>query len=255
MNDKRLITKQIWKIGDSRKVLCDVSGVNLVVTSPPYNVGKEYESVLSLDDYEKMLTEVYTACYNSMVTNSRICVNAPSNMKHPDGYLFNPAYHNYNALLRSGFKYRETITWVQGRDSQTAWGSWRSPVAPWLRHRTEIIYVFYKGNWNLNRKGETCLTKEEFMHYVVDLWTMKTARRKENGHPAPFPEELPIRCIKLFSYIGDLILDPFLGRGTTLRACRLTNRNGIGIELNQAYENELRAFSYADIPPLDIYGD
>jgi site-specific DNA-methyltransferase (adenine-specific) len=149
--------------GDSRDVLKNINGIHLVVTSPPYNVGKEYESVLSLEEYEKMLTEVYIACYNSMVDNSRICVNAPSNMKHPDGFIFNPAYHNYNALLKAGFKYRETITWAQGRDSQTAWGSYKSPSAPWLRHQTEIIYVFYKGEWNLNRKGETDLTKKDFM--------------------------------------------------------------------------------------------
>lgn len=247
------IMKQRWIIGDSREVLKTISGVNLVVTSPPYNVGKEYEQVKSLEEYENYLTQVYYACYNSMTDNSRICVNAPSNMRHPDGFVFNPAFHNYNALLKSGFKYRETITWVQGRDSETAWGSWCSPSAPWLRHQTEVIFVFYKGDWNLNRKGESSLTKKEFMHYVVDVWTMQTAKRKEKGHPTPFPEELPIRCIKLFSYVGDLVVDPFAGRGTTLRACRLTNRRGIGIEINPKYEKELRDFSYVDIPPLDAW--
>lgn len=248
-----MIAKQKYVIGDSKDVLKSIGGVNLVVTSPPYNVGKEYEDVLTLDEYENMLTGVYTACFDSMIENSRICVNAPSNMKHPDGFIFNPAFHNYNALVKSGFKYRETITWLQGRDSQTAWGSWRSPSAPWLRHQTEIIYVFYKGDWNLDRKGESCLTKEEFMHYVVDVWTMQTARRKKEGHPAPFPTELPKRCIKLFSYIGDMVLDPFAGRGTTLRACRETNRNGIGIELNPKYESELKDFSLIHTPPIDIY--
>ena len=245
--------KQKYIIGDSRDVLKNIHGVNLVVTSPPYNVGKEYEEVLTLNEYEQMLTEVYTACYNSMVEDSRICVNAPSNMKHPDGFLFNPAYHNYNALLKSGFNYRETIIWAQGRDSQTAWGSWKSPSAPWLRHQTEIIYIFYKGNWKLGRVGESCLTTEEFMHYVVDLWTMKPAQRKKNGHPAPFPTELPRRCIKLFCYVGDIVLDPFAGRGTTLRACRETNRFGIGIEKNPKYEDELKDFALINNPRLDFY--
>jgi len=246
--------KQQWIIGDSREVLKAVSGVNLVITSPPYNVGMEYEKTLSLEEYEAFLVEVYTACYNSMVENSRICINIPYNMTHPDGNIFNPYIHNYNALIKSGFKYRETITWNQNNsDNDTAWGSWCSPSAPWLRHQTEVIIVMYKGTWKLNRKGDTDLTRDDFLKYVVDIWSMSVARRKENGHPAPFPEELPIRCMKLFSYVGDTILDPFLGRGTTLRACRLTNRNGIGIEINPKYEKELREFSYADIPPLEVY--
>lgn len=249
-----MITKQIYKIGDSKEILKTISGVNLVVTSPPYNVGKEYEKTLSLEEYETFLSNVYTACYNSMVDNSRICVNIPYSASHPDGFIFNPMFHNYNALLKSGFKYRETITWNQNNsDNDTAWGSWCSPSAPWLRHQTEVILVMYKGTWKLNRNGETDLTRDEFLKYVVDMWSMAVARRKENGHPAPFPEELPIRCIKLFSYIGDLVLDPFLGRGTTLRACRLTNRNGIGIEINPKYEKELRKFSYVDIPSLESW--
>lgn len=249
-----MISSQMYIIGDSRNVLKDITDVNLVVTSPPYNVGKEYEDILTLDEYEQMLIEVYTACYNSMVNNSRICVNVPYNASHPDGFVFNPYMVNYNALLKSGFQYRETITWNQNNsDNDTAWGSWCSPSAPWLRHQIETILVMYKGDWKLNRKGETDLTPDEFMTCVKDLWSMPTAKRKKNGHPAPYPIELPERCIKLFSYVNDLILDPFVGRGTTLLACRLTNRNGIGIELNKNYENELKNFALLHTPPLEAY--
>jgi site-specific DNA-methyltransferase (adenine-specific) len=246
--------KQVYKIGDSREVLKTISGVNLVITSPPYNVGKEYEDILSLSEYEQMLTEVYTSCYNSMSENSRICVNIPYNMTHPNGDVYNPYICNYTALIKSGFKYRETITWNQNNsDNDTAWGSWCSPSAPWLRHQTEVILVMYKGDWKLNRKGETDLTKEEFLKYVVDVWSMPTARRNKNGHPTPFPVELPIRCIKLFSFIGDLVLDPFAGRGTVLRACRETNRNGIGIEIKPEYEAELRDFALIHTPSLETW--
>ncbi len=240
--------KQEYIIGDSREILKNIFGINLVVTSPPYNVNKEYEKELTLDEYEKMLTEVYTACYNSMVENSRICVNVPYNMTHPNGDIFNPYIHNYNALIKSGFKYRETVTWNQNDSyNDTAWGSWCSPSAPWLRHQIEVIIVMYKGVWKLNRKGNTDLNRDDFLKYITDIWSMPTARRNKNGHPTPFPDELPIRCIKLFSYIGDLVLDPFLGRGTTLRACRITNRNGIGIEINLKYEEEIKKYSYNNV--------
>lgn len=246
-----MTTTQMYIIGDSKTVLKNVSDVNLVVTPPPYNVGKEYEDVLTLDEYEQMLVDVYTACYSCMSENSRICVNVPYNMKHPNGEIFNPYICNYNALARSNFKYRETITWNQNNsDNDTAWGSWCSPSAPWLRHQTEVIIVMYKGDWNLRRKGETDLTSADFLKYVVDIWSMPTARRKKNGHPAPFPVELPKRCIKLFSYIGDMVLDPFAGRGTTLRACRELCRNGVGVELNEKYESELRDFALIHTPQL-----
>ncbi len=220
--------------GDSKEVLKSINNVNLVVTSPPYNVGKEYELNLTIEEYEQMLIDVYTACYNSMIENSRICVNVPYSMTSHDNTISNPYITNYNALIKSGFKYKDTITWNQNNSgNDTAWGSWCSPSSPWIRHQIEVIIIMYKGEWKLNRKGKSDLIRDEFLKYVVDMWSIPPSTI--NGHPAIFPEELPKRCIKLFSYIGDTILDPFVGSGTTSYVAKKIGRNSIGIDLRKDY--------------------
>ena len=133
-----------------------------------------------------------------------------------------------------GFKYHSTIVWNEGNVSRrTAWGSWLSASAPYVIAPVELIIVMYKGNaWKKKEKGQNDITKEEFMSWTNGLWTFNGERAKKIGHPAPFPIELPKRCIKLFSYVGDTVLDPFLGSGTTALAAKRVNRKCVGLELN-----------------------
>jgi len=226
------------RYGDCRAVLPTLERkFQLLVTSPPYNTGQEYETKMSEQQYYEFMLSCYKAIYEVMDDNSRLCVNVPFNMTNPEGGISNVYMINCNAMNACGFKYRETIIWDQlNAENDTAWGSWKSASAPWLRHKTEAIAVYYKGDWK-REKGVNDITRDEFLAYVVDIWRMNVARRE--GHPCPYPVELAMRCIKLFSFVGDWVLDPFLGSGSTLRACRESGRNGVGIELHEKYRPEI----------------
>ena len=136
-----------------------------------------------------------------------------------------------------GWKYHSTIIWNEGNISRrTAWGSWLSASAPYVIAPVEVIIVMYKGQWKKTHKGTSDITKEEFMAWTNGVWTFNGQSKKgAGGHPAAFPIELPRRCIKLFSYVGDTVLDPFLGSGSTLLAASLNSRIGIGVDIDIDY--------------------
>ena len=135
-----------------------------------------------------------------------------------------------------GYKYQSTIVWNEGNISRrTAWGSWLSASAPYVIAPVELILVLYRDSWKKLEKGISDISREEFMAWTNGLWTFNGESKKRIGHPAPFPIELPERCIKLFSYVGDTVLDPFLGSGTTLLAAKMFDRSGIGIEIDKSY--------------------
>jgi site-specific DNA-methyltransferase (adenine-specific) len=136
-----------------------------------------------------------------------------------------------------GFKYHSTIIWnEQNISRRTAWGSWMSATAPYVIAPVEVIIVLYKQRWKkTSGSGRSDITKEEFLEWTNGVWNFSGESKKRVGHPAPFPLELPRRCIKLFSFVGDVVLDPFLGSGTTLLACLQTGRKGIGVEIDRNY--------------------
>jgi len=209
--------------------------IDLVITSPPYNVGKEYEDNLTPDEYYNFILSVLKEILRILKPAGRVCWNVPYQM-YPKSYdaPYSQHYFSMKAIMESGLKFRDNITWNQQvSDNETAWGSWNSPSSPWLRHQTEAIIIAYKGSWKLQKKGKSDLTAGEFMKYILDKWDMQSAKRA--GHPAPFPIELPYRCIKLFSWVSAIVLDPFAGSGTTALACKLLNRNFIGIEVKPKY--------------------
>ena len=136
-----------------------------------------------------------------------------------------------------GWKYHSTIIWnEQNISKRTAWGSWLSASAPFVIAPVEVIVVLYKERWKkISGSGKSDISKEEFIEWTNGVWNFMGESKKRIGHPAPFPVELPKRCIKLFSFVGDTVLDPFLGSGSTLIACVLTNRKGIGVEIDKNY--------------------
>ncbi len=217
--------------------------IDLVITSPPYNVGKEYESELSEDEYYQFLLSVFVQIKRLLKDDGRFCWNVPYQMYSKEmSHEISQWYFSVKAIYESGLKFRDNITWKQPPQSATAWGSFKSASSPWIRHETEAIIIGYKESWKKLNKGESTITAQDFSKHSKDYWEMPTERR--NGHPAPYPFELVKRCLNLFSYKGDTILDPFIGSGTTAIVCRKLGRNCIGLETSSEYcelaENRLK---------------
>lgn len=207
--------------------------VDLIVTSPPYGVGMDYEIDVSREEYIKLVNDSCKEFKRVLKPDGRAVINVPFTMNYNNALSL--VMHEWmTAFLGTGLNIRDIIIWNQSNSGDaTAWGSWRSASSPWLRHQCEGIIVGFKDQWKKIRKGESDITRDEFMKYVVDLWTMPCARNAD--HPAVFSEELPYRAIKLFSYIGDTVLDPFVGSGTTMKVGLRLKRNIIGIDKEKKY--------------------
>lgn len=219
------------------KTLLQEKSLDLIVTSPPYNVGIEYNSNEDSNSYESYLEfsqKWIGNCYFWAKDGARFCLNIPLD-KNKGGQQSVGA--DLTTLAKQiGWNYHSTIIWNEGNISRrTAWGSWLSASAPYVIAPVELIVVLYKGAWKKKHKGESDISKEEFMAWTNGLWSFNGESKKRIGHPAPFPRELPKRCIKLFSYVGDVVFDPFCGSGTTMIESYLNNRQFIGIELDKAY--------------------
>ena len=221
--------------------LIEENSIDLIVTSPPYNVDIHYNSFRDDIPYEKYLefTEKWLRkAYLLMKPDGRMCLNIPlDKSKGRKEAGFQSVYVDIVHIAKKvGWKYFSTIIWNEGNISRrTAWGSWLSAKAPYVIAPVEVIVVFYKERWSKIKKGKSDISKKEFMEWTNGVWTFSGESKKKVGHPAPFPIELPKRCIKLFSFVGDTVLDPFLGSGGTLIACALLNRKGLGIDIDEKY--------------------
>lgn len=222
---------------DFLKKVLEPSSVDLIVTSPPYNVGiaySQHEDSGSYKDYLDFSKNWLAEAYRVLKDDGRLCLNIPLD-KNKGGNKSVGADLTVIAK-RVGFNYHSTIIWNEGNISRrTAWGSFMSASAPYVIAPVEIIVILYKKQWRKIKRGNNDISKKDFMDWTNGLWTFSGESKKRVGHPAPFPVELPRRCIKLFSYVGDTVLDPFLGSGTTLIACHQNNRKGIGIEIDPKY--------------------
>lgn len=212
--------------------------IDLIVTSPPYNVDIQYNSHrddISYPEYLEFTRAWLSRCYQFLKEDGRFCLNIPLD-KNKGGQQSVGA--DVTTIAKQiGFQYHSTIVWNEGNISRrTAWGSWISAAAPFVIAPVELIVVLYKKRWRKtsgSRKSD--ITRDEFMNWTNGVWTFSGESKKKVGHPAPFPLELPRRCIKLFSFVGDTVLDPFAGSGTTLIAAAMLNRIGIGIEIDPQY--------------------
>jgi DNA modification methylase len=227
-------------LGDCLKVLPTIpsESVDLIITSPPYNVGKDYQKYscddLPKEEYQKLLETVIKESYRILKIGGRLAINVPNAIMSKKEMIFlSPLVHNI--CFENKFIPREFIIWDKGIIPAygTAWGSYKSPSCPYLRNCSEAILVYSKVDMKLHHKGQTDLREDEWLKWTRDIWHFNPT--KINGHPTPFPEELPKRLIKLYSFIGDTILDPFLGSGTTMKVARDLKRSCIGIEINPKY--------------------
>ena len=215
------------------------ASVDLIITSPPYNVDIHYNSHadnLTYEDYLEFTEKWIKKCFYIARNEGRLLLNIPLD-KNKNGQKSVGA--DITKIAKDiGWKYHSTIIWNEGNISRrTAWGSFMSASAPYVITPVELIIILYKDSWKKTGGSKhNDITKREFMDWTNGLWTFQGQSKKgAGGHPAPFPIELPRRCIKLFSFIGDTVLDPFMGSGTTLIASYLYNRKGIGIDIDKEY--------------------
>ena len=209
--------------------------VHLMVTSPPYNVRKDYDQDLSLEEYRELLSKVFRETHRVLVTGGRACVNVANLGRKP--YLPLHAFVIQD-MIEAGFHMRGEIIWDKGASAaaSTAWGSWLSASNPVLRDVHEYILVFSKQSFSRKVDGsQSTIERDEFLEWTKSIWRIPAVSARKIGHPAPFPEELPERLIKLYTYRGDVVLDPFAGSGTTCVAALKSGRGYVGYEIEGEY--------------------
>ena len=212
------------------------NSVHLMVTSPPYNVGKEYDENLTLNEYREFLKRVWSEVKRVLVPGGRACINIANLGRKP--YIPLHAYM-IEDMLDLGFLMRGEIIWNKASSGSpsTAWGTWLSAKNPILRDIHEYILVFSKRSFARDRieNKKSTISKEEFLEFTKSVWTFSAEPATKVGHPAPFPVELPYRLIQLYTFEKEVILDPFMGSGQTAIAAIKTHRHYIGYETNQEY--------------------
>jgi DNA modification methylase len=214
------------------------NSIHLMVTSPPYNVGKEYDANLTLPEYLAFLEKVWAEVFRLLVPGGRACVNVANLGRRP--YIPLHAWIA-DSIIRLGYLMRGEVIWNKAASASpsTAWGSWKSATNPTLRDVHEYILIFSKGAFkrqNLEPRENT-ISKEEFLEFTKSVWTFQAEPASKVGHPAPFPVELPYRLIQLYSFKDEVILDPFMGSGQTALAALNSNRHYVGYEINPEYVN------------------
>lgn len=245
-------------LGDSRRMTLPGGGplpdscVALVVTSPPYFAGKEYEAALgeghipgSYVEYLELLRDVFAECRRVLEPGGRLAVNVANLGRKPYRSLSADVIRILQDDL--GLLLRGEIIWQKGKGAagSCAWGSYRSPANPVLRDLTERVVVASKGRFDrakdprqrreLGLPHESAITTDEFLEATLDVWHLAPESARKVRHPAPFPVELPQRLIELYTYSGDLVLDPFMGSGSAMVAAVRTGRRHAGYDIDPGY--------------------
>jgi modification methylase len=210
------------------------SSVALAFTSPPYNVGKEYDVDATLVEYLGLIRTVGTEVYRVLKPGGRYVVNIANLGRKPYIPLHRYFYQVHEEL---GFLAMGEIVWQKGKgaNGNCAWGSWKSAKSPRLRDLHEYLLVFAKGSFSRPDDGVSDMSDEEFMEATLSVWNIPPESAKRVGHPAPFPLALAERVVKLYSYQGDVVLDPFMGSGTTCLAAKKLGRHYVGLDISDEY--------------------
>ena len=206
----------------------------LMVTSPPYNVGKDYDQDLTLDEYLAFLKRVLMETKRVLVPGGRIAFNVANLGRKP--------YIPLNAHIASiasdlGLLMRGEIIWIKGKGAtgSCAWGSWMSAGNPTLRDLHEYILIFSKDRFDRPAKGQSTISRDEFMAATISVWNIPPESARRVGHPAPFPVSLVERLIHLYTFHGETVLDPFMGSGSTALAAIRSGRGFVGYEIDPHY--------------------
>jgi len=222
------------------------NSIHLMVTSPPYNVGKEYDRDLTISEYRKFLIRVWSEVKRVLVPGGRVCINIANLGRKP--YI---PLHTFiiEDMLNLGFLMRGEIIWNKSSSvsPSTAWGSWLSAKNPTLRDIHEYILIFSKDMFTRSSMGrKSTITRDEFLEFTKSVWTFSAEPAMKIGHPAPFPIELPYRLIQLYTFEKEVILDPFMGSGQTAIAAIKSSRHYVGYEINMEYvklaEKRIKSF-------------
>lgn len=246
---------EIW-LGDAREMdrhgTINDDSVALVVTSPPYFAGKAYEEAMgeghipgSYAEYLEMLFDVFSECVRKLQPGGRIAVNVANLGRKPYRSLAADVVgilqDDLQLLLRGEIIWRK----AEGAGGSCAWGSFRSPANPVLRDTTERVIVASKGRFDRAKSAqereddgwphEVTITVDEFLDSTLDVWSIPAESATRVGHPAPFPVGLPERLIELYTYRGELVLDPFMGAGSTAVAAVNTGRHFVGFDTEPEY--------------------
>ena len=229
------------------------NSVALMVTSPPYHVGKDYDTATSFEEYLDLLEAVFSETYRKLQPGGRAVVNVANLGRRP--YI--PLSHLVTErMLRIGFHMRAEIIWqkARGAGGNCAWGSWRSPANPVVRDLHEYCLCFSKGRFDRVVKGRPTIGANEFMESTLSVWEFPPESARRVQHPAPFPVELPKRFINLYTYEGELVLDPLMGSGSTAVAAVETGRHWVGYEINDEYAEITRKRAAAARADLSLGG-
>lgn len=210
------------------------NSVALAFTSPPYNVGKEYDSNLELTEYLALIGRVGAEVYRVLKPGGRYVINIANVGRKP--YIPLHALF-YLVHINLGFLPMGEIIWqkAKGANGSCAWGTWLSAKGPRIRDVHEYLLIFAKDDYSRPDKGESDVTEDEFLSSTLSVWQIQPESAKRVGHPAPFPVELAERVIKLYSYVGDVVLDPFVGSGTTCVAAAKNKRHYVGYDIVPEY--------------------
>lgn len=226
--------------GDAAQELArlDAESVDLYMTSPPYNAGLPYEPVRDENEYRDFIVPVIDQIKRTLKPDGRFCVNVCFSInritENDEKIVLFPYLTWTDELRKAGLHIKENIVWDQlDPGCRTAWGSFQRASAPHIRKQTEYIIVGYKDQWGKLNYGTSTISSREFTRWTLDLW--KINYESDRSHPAPYPEEIPLRCIKLFSYLGDVVVDPYVGSGTTCAVAKKCGRQYFGIDLNADY--------------------
>lgn len=246
--------------GDSEELLARLPdhSVDIVLTSPPYNFGLDYagadgtqNDAVDWDLYFAKLDNVWRQCARVLVDGGRMLVNV-----QPLFSDYIPTHHRISEQLRQlGLLWKGEILWEKNNYNckYTAWGSWKSPSMPYLKYTWEFVEIFCKATHKkTGNRADIDITGDEFKKWVYAKWSIAPERRmKDYDHPAMFPEELVLRLLKLFSYQGDVVLDPFSGAGTTAAMAKASGRHFIGLDISEQYCQMARE-RVAKVSQLDV---